>query len=92
MAPAPKPKQAKLVQMGMSYSVGTKVNLGDFESADFRLSRDEKWDVTDLTPDQAKALYRERYETARTELGDAIEWERDEVLGNHLPQIEERDR
>lgn len=85
-----KPKQPKIVSMGVSYSVGFKANLGDFSSADVRLSRDETWDVSDLTPDQAKALWHERYQSMRAELGDASQAEYDEVMGNNLPQIEER--
>lgn len=82
-------KQPRLTAIRTSYSVGVKVNLGNFESADFRLSLDETWDVSDLTVDQTKALNKERYEYMRDELGKRIEKEAAEALGVDYASREE---
>lgn len=74
-------KQPKIVQIGVSYTVGFKANLGDFESADVRISRDEKWDVSDLTADEAKKLWNERFSSMKKEVGLLSQREYNEVMG-----------
>ncbi len=39
---------AETTEINVSYSVGLKVNLGNYESADFHLSESHRIDVSDL--------------------------------------------
>jgi len=41
---------AKVTEINVSYSVGLKVNLGNYESADFHLSESHRLDVSNDTP------------------------------------------
>lgn len=59
------PKQTEL---NVSYSVGIKANIGNYESADNHYSRSEKWDVSDIEVDEIDALYQERFEALQAEL------------------------
>ncbi len=53
----PKPRRTaapkavpKPVSVKVSYSLGLKVNLGNYESADFHVSETQEWDVTGISP------------------------------------------
>lgn len=50
-----------LTEVSISFSFGTKMNLGSYESADVHVSRSERWDVSGLGDEAAQALYDERY-------------------------------
>lgn len=75
------PVEPKLTEISVSYSVGVKANLGNYESADVHLSRTERWNVEGLTADGATALYDARYGEIREELGARIEKEYAEMIG-----------
>jgi hypothetical protein len=64
------PKQTELK---VSYSIGCKVNLGNFESADVHLSTSETWDVTDQTDDEISLFEARRYVELHKLLGPRIE-------------------
>ena len=56
----------------MSYSVGVKANIGNFESSDAHLSRTEKWNVKGWTPEEIDAWWLERYTKLKAELDELI--------------------
>lgn len=66
------PKQTEL---SVSYSVGVKANIGNYESTDVHLSKSEKWDVADLNDEAIGELYTARLEAINVELSDVIESE-----------------
>lgn len=71
----------KLLELKLSYSLGVKANLGNFESADAHVSRGETWDVTGMTEAEAKGFYDGRIAALHTEIGLIIESEYAEMLG-----------
>lgn len=88
--PKPRPRAAKKVaqpkavpqtEISVSYSIGTKVNLGNYESADVHFSRSEKYDTTGMTKAAIDALWNLRYQELHDELGDLVLSERSEILG-----------
>jgi len=49
-------------EMSVSFSFGTKINLGNYESADVHVSRSERWNVEGLSEEEICAHYDARYE------------------------------
>lgn len=82
--------EPKLTEMTVSYSVGVKANLGNYESADTHLSRTERWDVSGLTEDGASTFYNERYEALRRDLGRKAEREYRDMIGAPEEDAEEQ--
>lgn len=74
--------EPKLTELKVSYSVGVKANIGNYESADAHVSRGETWDVTGMTEEQATKLYNDRVAVLHTELGLIIESEYADMLGS----------
>ncbi len=66
------PKQLELT---VSYSLGVKANLGNYESGDAHISKTEKWDVSDLKDDEIVAFESARYVELHKLLGPRIEEE-----------------
>lgn len=64
----------KITEIVVSYSAGCKANLGHgtYESADFHISRTEKYDVTGMTPAAVGSFWNERYEELKEEMDDLI--------------------
>jgi hypothetical protein len=60
------------VELRISYSIGTKVNIGNFESVDFHLSESESYDVTGMTVSEVEAFWNEREEALHERLGDTL--------------------
>lgn len=56
--------------LNVSFSFGGKKNLGNYENADYHISRSERWNVADLAGDDAaiSAFYAERYAVVREEV------------------------
>ena len=67
----------KQIDINLSYSFGAKKNLGNYESADFHLSRSERWDVSDLDDEEVSKFYAERVEHVQEEIMTVAnkEWE-----------------
>jgi hypothetical protein len=84
--PKPRPRAAakkavKQTELSVSYSIGTKVNIGNYESVDVHMSRSEKFDTTDMTAPEIDKLWHERYQELHNELGDLVISEKEEILG-----------
>lgn len=62
----------KLREITVSYSVGMKANIGNYESADAHMSRTERWDVSGMTIEKAGDLYNARMHQIEQELGEQI--------------------
>ena len=60
--------EAKITEKSVSYSIGVKANIGNYQSVDAHWSESEKWDVSGLTPDEADALREERLSAIRPRL------------------------
>lgn len=73
--------EPKLIELKVSYSVGVKANIGNYESADAHVSRGETWDVTGLTEEEATKFYNDRVQALHVELGLIIENEYADMLG-----------
>lgn len=54
-------KIAKQTEARLSYSVGAKVNIGNYESVDVHLSESEAYDVTELSQEEISLLTENRY-------------------------------
>lgn len=74
-------KEPRLIELKVSYSVGVKANLGNYESADAHVSRGEVWDVTGMSEEDATRFYNDRVAALHTELGLIIENEYADMLG-----------
>ena len=72
---------AKLEKMQISLQYSLKANLGNFESGEARLGREETWDVSDMSQEDADLLFESRRKILKTELGELIESEYKEMLG-----------
>lgn len=57
-------------ELKVGYSVGMKVDLGGFENVTFSLSREETYDVSDMTPAEANSLFDSRKDLIEKELGE----------------------
>jgi hypothetical protein len=75
------PKAVPQTEMSVSYSIGTKVNIGNYESVDVHFSRSEKYDTTGLTKAAVDALWNVRYQELHDELGDLVLAEKAEIMG-----------
>ena len=80
-AAKPKPVVPPQTELSVSYSIGTKVNIGNYESVDTHLSRSEKYDVTGLSPEEIDKLWHTRYQALHDDLGELILAEKNEILG-----------
>lgn len=78
--------KATPTELSVSYSIGTKVNIGNYESADVHFSRSEKYDTTTLTKAAIDKLWHERYQALHDELGELILAEKSEILGTDLQE------
>lgn len=67
-------------EVGITYSVSVRVNLGNYQHGDAFISRSEKWDVSGMDPEEIDFLYQARYRKLQEELGDIIEAEQQEML------------
>lgn len=77
----------ELLEVNVSYSVGLKVNLGNYESADFHLSESHRIDVSDMTvnsPEEIDAFVNEVRNEIATRLGE-------EIVARGVAAREERD-
>lgn len=74
--------EPKLIELKVSYSIGVKANLGNYESADAHVSRGETWDVTGMTEEDATKLFNDRQAAMHAELGLIIESEYADMLGS----------
>jgi len=74
---APKP-----TELGISYSIGTKVNIKNYESVDVHISESEKYDVTGMSVADVEELWKKRYEALTQRLGDIVLLEKQEILGD----------
>lgn len=72
------PEQTELT---VSYSIGTKVNLGNYESADVHLSETERWDVRGMSPLEIDQFATDRYLSLHSKLGERVIEEKNEMLG-----------
>lgn len=68
------PKKIEIAEVVVSYSAGCKASLGvgTYESADFHISRTERFAVDGLTQEEADALWLERYEILKKDLDTRI--------------------
>lgn len=82
-APAPKSahKKPTPVEITVSYSIGTKVNIGNYENVDVHVAESEKYDVTGMSVAEIEEFWGERYQKLHDRLGDLIIAEKREVLG-----------
>lgn len=71
----------KLEKLEISYQLGIKANLGNFESGDIHVARSETWDVEGMSQEDIDALYEARRRELKTELDGLIESEYKEMLG-----------
>ena len=71
----------KLTELKVSYSVGVKANLGNYENADAHVSRGETWDVTGMTEEEVTKFYNDRIAALHVELGLIIEAEYADMFG-----------
>jgi hypothetical protein len=69
----------KITELRVTYSVGVKANIGNYESADAHLSRGETWQVEDLSLEDADTFYAGRMGAMRQELGRQVETEYKEL-------------
>ena len=76
LAPTP-----ALSEITVSYSVGVKANLGNYESGDCHLSRTEKWDVRGMDEQAASEFANTRYSVLKEELDSQVEKEYKELKG-----------
>jgi len=67
-------KKPKLTELIVSYSAGVKANLGKqtYESADFHISRTEKYNVEGLSDEAIDLFWSERYELLKEEIDELI--------------------
>jgi len=75
------PKAVSQTEMSVSYSIGTKVNIGNYESVDVHFSRSEKYDTTGLSKAAIDELWNVRYQALHDELGELVLTEKAEILG-----------
>jgi len=61
---------ANQIEHKISYSVGTKLNMGNYESADIHLSETETWEVQDNN--EAETLSQERFGVLRERLDSRL--------------------
>lgn len=80
MASAKQP-QPTLTEIVINYNVGVKANLGNYESSNASVFKTEKWNVEGMSPEAADQFWRERYQALHAELGELIEIEYKEMLG-----------
>lgn len=59
-------------ELRVSYSVGYKVNMGGYESADVHLSESAGFDVTELDADAIQALSDATYEALKDKLDQLL--------------------
>lgn len=67
-----KPKEPALTEVSVSYSSAVKCNIGNYESADYHLSKRETFNVEGLDPVAVAKFCDERYELLKEELDDRI--------------------
>lgn len=80
-AAKPKPtSKPPMVEMNVNYSIGTKVNIGNYESVDVHISETEKYNVEGFSQAEIDDFWGERYAALHERLGDLILREKDEVL------------
>ena len=60
----------KLTEVRLSYSVGMKANIGNYESADFHINEGETWDVSDLSTEEVATFVNDRHYKLREKLGE----------------------
>lgn len=56
----------------VSYSVGTKMNIGNYESADFHISESIEFDVTGETDEEIDALAEHHYDSLRERVDERL--------------------
>ena len=71
----------KMEKITVSLQYAVKANLGNFENADARIGREETWDVSDMSLEDANFLYESRRAAMKAELDPLIENEYKEMLG-----------
>jgi len=74
-------KKPKLVEIAINYNIAVKANIGNYENSTAGVSKTEKWNVEGMSDEAADQFWRERYATLHQELGDLIEIEYKEMLG-----------
>jgi len=72
---------AKLEKVQISLQYSLKANLGNFESGEARIGREEIWDVSDMSQEDADLLYESRRQILKQELETIVQNEYKEMLG-----------
>jgi hypothetical protein len=70
-----------LTEIKVSYSVGYKKNMGNYQSADIHLSESETYDVSTLDADASEKLSEARYEALRVRLDTRLLEALEELTG-----------
>lgn len=63
---------AEQTELRVSYSVGFKANMGNYESADVHFSEAETYDVAALSPEEIAGLSDERNTALREKLDERV--------------------
>lgn len=63
----------------VTYSIGVKVNLGNYQSADVHLSEGETWNVEGMSDDEVREFLATRWTDLHDRLGAQIEDEAKEL-------------
>jgi hypothetical protein len=75
------PVEAPLTEIRVSYSVGFKKNMGNYQSADVHVSESETYDVSGLDTDTARTLSDERYEVLKERVDERLSFSLEELSG-----------
>lgn len=63
---------ADQIEKKVSYSVGMKVNVGNYQSVDVHISESDTFDVSDLSPQEVDDMAVARYNYLRGKLDEAL--------------------
>lgn len=70
----------KQTEVKISYSLGAKLNMGNYEMVDIHVSESETWSVEDLPPEEnVETLSRLRYEVLKERVSARVQADVDET-------------